>query len=274
MQQNNGPTHFRPYISPSRLGMWERCQEQYRRRYIEGEIVLPGIALLTGSGVHKGAEVNFTQKIESYRDLPASDIVEASVVGFEERYRSDGLLLSGLERKTGERKVIATAKDQVAALADLHAKSQAPLYQPAHVEKEVRFPIPNEDYDIFTIVDLIDDQDRVIDFKTAARSKPAHEADMSLQLTAEAMAFRAIYKRWPKSVSLEVLLKTKKPGRQILESKRTKRDADVFLQRVGVLLCGVKSGVFSPAASDHWCCSERFCGYARTCPFYVRRGKK
>ena len=42
----------KPYLSPSQMGMYCRCGEQYRRRYIEKEIIPPGFALIKGGSVH------------------------------------------------------------------------------------------------------------------------------------------------------------------------------------------------------------------------------
>jgi hypothetical protein len=48
--------------------MFQRCGEQYRRRYLENEIIPPGISARIGSGVHKAAEINFRAKIQTGED--------------------------------------------------------------------------------------------------------------------------------------------------------------------------------------------------------------
>ncbi len=115
----------KPHLSATQLEMYWRCPEQYRRRYIEHEVVPPGISALTGRAIHRGAETNFRQKIESHADLPAKDIVEAAVAGFDVDVLG-GYMLSADEASRGVAIVLGEAKDQTAQLADVHAREQAP----------------------------------------------------------------------------------------------------------------------------------------------------
>ncbi len=132
----------KPYISASQLGMYERCGEQYRRRYIEKERIPPGVALLKGTGVHGGARVNFRQKVETHEDLPKKDIVEISVTEFERSYQNQGVLLTAEEESIGLQKVMGETKDSVVTLSGLFADEVAPVYQPAFVEESYRITIP------------------------------------------------------------------------------------------------------------------------------------
>ena len=40
-------------VSSTRMGMLSRCGEQFRRRYVEHDIVPPGVALIVGSAVDR-----------------------------------------------------------------------------------------------------------------------------------------------------------------------------------------------------------------------------
>ena len=101
----------RNHISFSQLNLFSNCAEAYRRRYILGEIIPPGVALLKGSGVHVGAAVNHAQKVNSGVDLPVKDIVDAAVAGFEDRRAKDGVQLSAEEQSIGLKPTIGRAKD-------------------------------------------------------------------------------------------------------------------------------------------------------------------
>ena len=50
-------------IHQSNLGTALRCGEQFRRRYIEGERIPPGVAAGRGTGVHNANDVNLSQKV-------------------------------------------------------------------------------------------------------------------------------------------------------------------------------------------------------------------
>lgn len=265
------PKEGKPYLSASQLEMYWRCGEQYRRRYMEHERIPPGVARLIGKGIHGGAEVNFRQKLASYDDLPKAEIVEAAVTAFDAEVHGEGFLLSEEEASRGPAKVIGEAKDKTAQLAAVHAEQQAPEYQPVAVEQKTRILFPKATHDLLTVSDLWDDKDRVTDFKTAARKpngKPPTDADTSIQLTAYAAAFQVENGIRPAEVRLDVLTKTKTPGRHVLTSRRGPDDYQVFINRVNVTLCAINAGIFPPASPGAWQCSERWCGYSRDCPYY------
>lgn len=261
----------KPHISATQLGMAGRCLEQYRRRYVLEEVSPPGIALIQGSAFHSGAEVNFSQKIDSHRDLPANDIVEAAAAAFDERL-AGGYLLDADEAGRGEKIVLGEAKDQLVSLADCYARDQAPDYQPIAVEHFTRIVFPNATHDMLAITDLRDDQGRVVDFKTAARKPPEKDAHESIQLTIYAAAYQIDMGRPPAEVRLDTVTKTKKPARYVNRSTRTEADFRALLSRTNTMLdtiaAFVERGVepWPAAPVGAWWCSERFCGYWHTCP--------
>jgi hypothetical protein len=248
--------------------MWAKCPYSWSRRYVEKEIIPPGIAMLTGTGVHAGAEVNFTQKIESHEDMPASDIVDAAVAGFESRSAGDGYMLTDEEATVGAKKVLGEARDQVAQLAGLHAKEQAPDYQPVVVEHLTRILLPNATHDLLAITDLRDNRGRVVDFKTAAKKPSKGTADDSVQLTIYSAA-HAVDNRGhlPGSLRLDVLTKTKTPARHIQDTTRTPRDLQCLANRVNATLAAMQSGIHPPGPADAWWCGPKWCGYATTCRY-------
>jgi hypothetical protein len=258
-------TGKRPHLSPSQLDMMSRCGEAYRRRYIDGERIPPGIAMLSGTGVHAGAEVNFRQKIETHRDLPADDIVDASVDGF------DRGLAGGYERGP-EDESPDEARDQVAELARLYADEVAPVYQPKFVEQLVRIELPGT-HDMVGVLDMADDAGRVVDLKTSGKAKSQDECDRSAQLTYYAAAHRVLTGELASEVRLEVLVKSKNPKRVVLASTRGPADFAALANRINAASAAIQAGVFLPADPGNWMCSPRWCGYYRTCP-YVNAGEK
>ena len=259
----------RPHISPSQLNMISNCGEQWRRRYEEGEIIPPGIAMMQGTGVHAGAAVNFKQKIESHEDLPAKDIIDASVSGMTERIREDGILFTEDEQAIGEDVVVGKAIDTVKTLATLHASTQAPDYQPIEngVEQWMSIEVPNATHDLFGIVDLLDDKHRVVDIKTAAKTPSKGTADSSIQLTFYAAA-KQVKSGMPASeVRLDTLVNLKTPKRHIDVSHRGADDFRALSNRVNAALAVIKAGTYAPANPNWWGCDPRYCGFHATCPY-------
>lgn len=256
----------RPHLSPSALEMYAKCGEAYRRRYIEGDKIPPGVAMLRGTGIHGGVETNMRQKIETHADLPVKEIVDAAVAKFDAEL-AGGYSLSTEEQSRGAAVVIGETRDTVATLAELAGAEVCPEYQPAAVEQAVRIELPHLSHDVLGVIDLVDDQSRVIDLKTAAKSKSQADADGSTQLTVYSAMHHVLRGEPPKELRLEVLVSTKTPKRQTLVTHRGERDIAALAARLEAVTNGVGKGVFAPAPDGAWWCGPKWCGYFHSCPF-------
>jgi len=262
-------------LRQSQLTSYERCGEAYRRRYIEGEKIPPGIVLVKGTGVHGGSKVNFAQKIDSKIDLARQDIIDISVSEFDNQVNKYGVLLTTEEETIGYHKVIDEARDSVMTFGGLYADYVAPEYQPKFVEEEHRIEIPTASHDLMCHMDLADIRDIITDLKTTKKKKTQKEVDDSEQLSFYALVFKALTGHLPSAVRLEVLVDKSKPERQtpVLEATRTMDDLQVILNRINVMLKGLKAGIFIPALATSWQCSPKYCGYFPTCKFAQQRIK-
>ena len=257
----------KPHISPTQIDTYLRCGEQYRRRYVLGEKIPPGVALVKGSAVHRAAEVNYRQKLESRADLPVPDLQEAAASHGQEMVARDGLMLAPDEATKGMAKVRGEILDRAVVLTGLFAQRVAPSVQPVLVEEGIGIELPNCSHDLFGRLDVTDEENRVRDLKTAGRRKNADEVQRSDQLTFYHLAFQRKMGRPPAGVRLDVLVDKARPEVQTLEAERTPRDAAVFVSRLNAVLSGIKTGSFPPAPIGAWCCSARYCGYWFTCPY-------
>lgn len=260
----------RPYLSPSRINLYAGCGEAYRRRYIEGEIIPPGVALLKGSAVHSTADHNFSQKIESHVDIAVDDAREFAAAKFEERLEKDGYELSDEEKSRGEKIVLGEAKDDAVDMAETHLIRQAPDYQPVYVEETVLIEMPDCSHDLLGVLDLADDQGRVTDFKNGKKSYSQRDVDVNIALTTYAASYSVLTGELPREVRLDFLRPLKSEvKRGVVSGTRGKADFDALANRIDVMTRSIEAGVFPPADPGHWRCSKKWCGYARTCPFYV-----
>lgn len=256
----------KPHISPSQLDMYLRCGEQWRRRYVLKEVIPPGIALIKGGAVHKAAEVNFGQKIESHEDLPVATLCEAAAEHVDATVSKDGLFLAPDDPPMDV--ALGQAKDSAVSMTKVFAGAIAPRIQPALVERFVTIPLPAHSHDLLGRLDCATDHDEVIDLKTSGKRKSQDDVDRSDQLTFYDAAFQYETGRPCKGVRLEVVVETKTPTAQTLRRVRGARDREILLAKINTMLAGVAAGVFLPAAPGSWCCSPRYCGYAMTCPFF------
>jgi len=260
------------HTSFSQINMYSRCGEQYRRRYIEGERVPPGIALHRGTGVHKGAEHNFSQKIESREDLPKAEIVDAAVAGFDDSLERGDLLLSREEKSKGKNVIVGDARDATARLAGVLADDLAPTLQPILVEERAEISIGPTN--LLGYIDLVTEDEVIHDLKTSAKSPVETDVAKSGQMTAYTGLYAAVFKRWPQGAAMDYLVDTKTPKAVTIQTARTKEDVEAWLKVVEAVLNGIEAEIFLPAPEGSWACSERFCGYWATCPYVSGSARK
>ena len=263
------------YISPSQLNTFENCGEAYRRRYIEKEIIPPGVAALRGGSVHKGAEMNFEQKIESKIDLPKKDIVDRAVAEFEGRMKIEGLFLDPASAARGKDIVVGEEKDTTVRLAGLFSDQVAPVYQPIAVEQKIEIELPNSPKNLLGILDLtatlVSDPARgegIVDYKTGKKTKPQGDFDTSAQITLYDLAYRAKRGKAPDFLQVEQLIDLKSgPKRVTNTTTRTAADFKPAIARVNAMISGLEKGAFMPTNAGAWNCSPKWCGYFGTCSY-------
>jgi putative RecB family exonuclease len=261
----------KPHLSQSQLDTFCKCPEAWRRRYLEGHRIPPGIAALKGSGVHKAAEINFRQKIETHEDLPLDEFREAAADGFDHRVSREDVALTPEESSRGRRLVLAEAKDATVAMAEFHAENQAPEYQPELVEARVRILLSGK-HDLLAVIDLADDQRRIVDFKNGKRRFSQEDVDGSVQFTAYAAAYQGLKGEPPSSLVQDCIVTTAKgPTRQRVETAREPADFRALGRRIEAVSSAIEAGVFPPAPPGAWWCSAAWCGYHRTCPYVSKR---
>lgn len=258
----------RPHLSATQLDLSGKCLEAYRRRYIEGHKIPPGIAISKGKSIHLAAEANFGQKIETHRDLPVSEVIDLSVSSFDEQVHAPEFEFTLEEKSQGGEIVIGHARDAVADMAKVYAESQAPEYQPLFVELEVTIPMPDAPRDLLAKIDLIDDQKRVIDFKTGGKAKTQADADTAVQLTVYAAAHLVQTGEPATDLRFDTIVQTKtRTKRVVTNTTRGPADFQALANRINVTLAQVDAGIFPPTTPGAWWCSPKWCGYWATCPY-------
>lgn len=253
-------------IHVSGLNMLARCGEQYRRRYIEGDVIPPGVAMVVGTSVHESVAADLRHWIESDELLPDEAIPDIAAGSLDRRWQ-EGVKLSDDEAKAGLDRVRGEAVDRVVRLAGFHHQAVAPALRPKHVERPFVLDVKGYDFQITGTMD-IQEPSAVRDTKTKQSSPPKDAADRSIQLPAYALGVEISDGRRPEQVSLDCLVDLKRgPKFQRLES--TIRDSDIgaLLARVANWHRAIEAGVFTPADPDSWVCSRRWCGWYEQCAY-------
>lgn len=259
----------KPHISPSAIETYLRCGEAYRRQYVLHEPFPPNTGFVRGRAVHRAAEVNYKQKIESREDLDAKVMQEAAAAEVHEIVATEGLSLLPEEATRGLARVKGEIVDRAVALTRSVREHVAPKVQPVLVEQFVRIPLAGRPFDLLGRLDVADDRDLVRDLKTSSRRKSQDELDRSPQLVFYHAAFRHVTGRPAAGTVLDVLVetKTRTPAVQTLTGMPTEADRKVFLARLNAVVDGTARGAFPPAPVGAWWCSPRWCQWWGTCPF-------
>lgn len=259
------------FVSQTMLGQWFRCPEQFRRRWIENEIIPPGIAARIGTGLHKGNEVNCRAKIVTGQDEPLSVVQDAARDGYVKALQ-EGVFFPPDEVPTAKEKM-AEGVDTTVTLAGLYHKSLAPQVQPAMIERRILMEAPGLDVPFAGTVDVLTTDGWWFDIKSAARKWPEGRADSDVQATLYGELVRAETGKYPARLSFEIFTKTKEPAHQHIETTRQPEDFDALVSRSQVMLRSITAGIFPPAEVGHWLCSPKWCGYWYSCP-YIPAHKK
>ncbi|MDW7774581.1 MAG: hypothetical protein SCH71_16995 [Desulfobulbaceae bacterium] len=250
-------------INQTLLNSWGMCGERVRRRWIENEVIPPGIAAKIGTGVHKGAEINHLAKMQTGKDEPLDVVTDAARDGYIESLES-GVFFSH-EELPRARTVIAEGVDTVVSFAKLYHSEMAPRIQPALVEEKILMEVDDLPIPFSGIVDVYTTDKILPDIKTAGKSWSQADADSKLQPTLYRELIKFKTGEYPDKITFELFIKTKTPKHALLETTRTREDFICLKRRASLMIQSINAGIFPPAEPGHWCCSPRWCGYFYTC---------
>lgn len=247
------------HISPSMLGLYCNCQEAFRRRYIEGEIIPPAIAMAVGTGVHKAAEINHLQKIESGFDMRIDDLQDAAADGFRNAIEDSGVYFTGTRQEL--QKELGKGSDLSVRMAGLYGKQIAPKIQP--VAAELKLSACHEDLAVpfLGIVDVVNQGNVVADLKTANKKWRTGKEKESLQ---PAIYKYLLKKNYGHDFGFDFHVLAYDGNVQHIEM-RDKENIGYVVNLAKALLNSVDTGCYMPAVPGHWLCSDKWCGYHGTC---------
>jgi len=250
-------------IHQSNLNMALRCGEQFRRRYIEDEIVPPGVAAGRGTGVHKANEANLIQKMSTGVDLGIDDLKDAARDGFVKAFRN-GVYLVG-DEATRKDEVLNDALHDCLRCTEIYKENVAPKITPVQVEVpfEVDVGLPLK---LKGRIDFEDDNS-VDDLKTSKKSWGHDQIQKEIQPIFYSMAHEHLTGIRPEfHYHILVPLKTKK---KYMHQSITPTDRHYasLMMKLKMMCKMIESGVFLPANPTSWWCSHKWCGYYQTCVY-------
>jgi putative RecB family exonuclease len=115
--------------------------------------------------------------------------------------------------------------------------------------------------DLEGVIDLIEEDDTIVEFKTSAQLIDQKEAENFLQLTIYSYAFEVFAQKRPKALKIVNFVKTKRPKMIVLEVRRCERDYLRLFFLAEQVLKGIQGQLFFPR-TGFWC---KDCEYAEQC---------
>lgn len=242
-------------IHQSTLNTAFRCGEQFRRRYIEGEIIPPSIAAGRGTAVHAANEVNLKQKVATAVDLPLSDLQDATRDAYVRAFRS-GVYLAR-DQVAEKTKLLNQGLNESIVLTGLYHEEVAPEIVPLEVEREFEITVPGIIYPLKGRID-IERAAKVDDLKTASKSWPENRIHQEIQ-----PLFYSFVNEFETGIRPEfiyhIMIPLKAgPKRQIQKKIPTERDYAGLIAKLKAFTAMLQAGVFPPANPTSWWCSERW----------------
>lgn len=253
-------------LSPSQFGMYKNCPRQYEYAYVKGLRRPPGISMLKGTAIHKGAEVVHRHTINTGERMS----MEAAIQEVSDEFDN------GLENVEKDPEVnVGEVKDRTLSNFRVYYVQAVPLIRPVAAEKTFATKIGT--VPIRGVIDLIDrvpgevvlgvdDPDNpplvevVSDLKTTTKKWADQKVDFSVQMT-----IYSLVEHTPR-VRIDLLVDQKSGTKYLpIRSTRSNREKQVIVEDIEEMASLVKKGIFPRCLPDSWVCTPRFCGYYAEC---------
>jgi putative RecB family exonuclease len=232
-------------LSPSQVNTYLTCPAKWYFRYLVGLAEPATGALALGKAFHATLAANFRQKIVSGRDMQATEVRAV----FTEEWKLASVDTELREDEDGS---------ELATLATAYISEAACSIQPRAVEQAVVGEIAG--MKVRGIVDVLDVNGCVVDFKTASKRPNGVTAEHGLQLTTYAM----ITPGASGLCRLDTVTKTK-TGQVIQQSYEVGPEERRFAETLYPMVQdSIRDGVYPPHRNNPLC-SRRHCGYWRAC---------
>lgn len=234
------------HLSASQLNLYIQCSLKYKFQYVD-RLPKPfkpsGLAF--GSAIHAALawlHREITQgngvSLPQLHRIFAADWY-AQKLGAEIRYKES-------ETEAG----LMTLGKEILRLYFSHPKGAIQSTELPFVVPLVN-PATGEDLhmDLEGFIDLIEDDDTIVEFKTSAQSMNPQEVHDHMQLTVYSYAYWMLYDRPLKRLKIVNFVKTKRPRIAVLGTTRNDHDHQQFCSLANQVLKAIRSGVFFPHRS-------------------------
>jgi CRISPR/Cas system-associated exonuclease Cas4 (RecB family) len=211
--------------------------------------------LLKGLAFHSAIETNYTQKIETEKDLPVSDVLDIFGSQFD----------AGVpDTQFFEDEKIGEIKDEGYGVVEAYHKKIAPTISPQSVETSFELKIKDIEQVFSGRIDLITKEQWIIDSKTTKNKPYSIDESHKLQLIAYNLGYQVINHEKPQGHRIDYVTSKKSPDCISYEFSVEDTDIDLILSLIWQYQNAMQIGIDMPNRG-HFLCNRRYCSYADLC---------
>ena len=258
-------------IHQSSLNMALRCGEQFRRRYIDNDIIPPGVAAGRGTGVHKANEINLKQKIVTQKDMSLEDLQDAARDAYIQTF-NNGVYVPK-DMLSEKKKLINIGLNDTLRCTKVYIDNVAPIIKPIEIEKEFKLDVVGLELQLAGRMDY-QEAPVVGDLKTTTMKWQQDRIKNEIQVPFYSYVHRqetGINPTFRYDVLIARRNKANEPTSeeyQPLEYLCSETDYKALFAKIKTFINLLKAGVFPPSnPTNWWCGSDKWCGYYWTCPY-------
>jgi hypothetical protein len=258
------------YLSVSQVGLYQKCGERYRRRYVLGQFTPNSSNLGHGRLIHKTVETLLQYKIDHEQHVPPADLAGDTISAHLQEMSQDVEIWDPKVPNIEEFE--STARD----LIDLYVDARLPEVLPRAVELKLetvlRGRIPFIGYTDLIEMSLMDADftpmksmsdlkasDSVRDLKATGKKYGANRVDNALQLSMYAVITGLEH------VGFDLLVQKKRSEFAKQDSFRSSSEKEHAVDVVEDVARAISAGVFTRADPESWMCTPKWCPYFNEC---------
>ncbi len=258
------------YLSVSQVGLYQKCGERYRRKYVADQPSPLSSNQSHGRLIHRAVETMLRYKMEHEQQTPPPEVGQDAI--------SDNLQEATQDIEVWDPKVQNAEEFEETAreLVTIYQEDRLPEALPRAVELKMetilRNSIPfvgwtdmveaspmNTHPEPIKELGDIAQADSVRDLKATGRKYGAHRVENSLQLSLYAEILNV------ENVGFDLLVQKKKSEFVRQDFIRTPREKKHAVDVVEDVAKAISAGIFPRTDPEHWMCSKKWCPYFAEC---------
>jgi len=244
-------------LSISQVNTYLGCPLKYRFQYVD-KIPAPwrAAALAFGGSVHAAVEWFHRERME-HRTPSVPEVIAI----FDSDWYAQNLEPLVFAEKDSNESLAEKGRAMLSLYVE-QSNGSLPKFVEERFEINLVDPSTGEILDVWLrgIIDLIEEDDTLVELKTAARTLESGGLERHLQLSTYALVFLLLHGRIP-NLRIDMLLKTKTPRLEHFPTSRTIEDLGWTARLIKGVADAIRAGHFYPNPS--WRCME--CEYFAPC---------